>query len=127
MLDNLVLKNLVGTQSKGILESSTHWNKRHKGSILINNEHMKNFKYHVIFRPEPEGGFTAIVPSLPGCVTYGTNILEAQKMVLDAINGYIESLRKHHEPVPSDDISFISLVDIDVPNPKNFNAKTARY
>jgi predicted RNase H-like HicB family nuclease len=31
----------------------------------------KIFRYNVIFRPEPEGGFTVIVPSLFGCVTYG--------------------------------------------------------
>lgn len=73
---------------------------------------MKSVKYNVIFRPEPEGGFTAIVPSLPGCVTYGSDLLEAKKMVTDAITGYIASLRKHHEPVPSDDVSFFSSVDI---------------
>jgi antitoxin HicB len=73
---------------------------------------MKNVKYHVIFKPEPEGGFTASVPSLPGCVTYGTTLPVAQKMVQDAIQGYVESLKKHNEPVPSDDLSFISSVDI---------------
>lgn len=88
---------------------------------------MKSFKYHVIFRPEPEGGFTAIVPSLPGCVTYGTDLLEAKNMALDAISGYIESLKKHHEPVPSDDLSFISLVDVNYPIAKDIDAKTASY
>jgi len=56
---------------------------------------MKNAKYNVIFKPEPEGGFTAIVPSLPGCVTYGADLLEAKEMAIDAIGGYIESLKKH--------------------------------
>ena len=32
---------------------------------------MKIQDYTVIFHPEPEGGFTAVVPSLQGCVTYG--------------------------------------------------------
>lgn len=85
---------------------------------------MKSYKYHVIFRPEPEGGFTTIVPSLPGCVTYGNDLLESKKMVLDAITGYIESLKKHNEPIPSDGISFISLVDIVSPFGKNIDAKT---
>lgn len=62
-----------------------------------------NPRYHVIFRPEAEGGFTAIVPSLPGCVSYGKTIEAAQEMIQDAIRGYIESLGKHNEPVPSDD------------------------
>lgn len=83
---------------------------------------MKNFKYHVLFRPEPEGGFTAIVPSLPGCVTYGEDLVEAKKMALDAINAYIESLKKHNEMIPSDDASFISLIDIDYPVSQKVNA-----
>jgi len=54
-----------------------------------------------VFRPEPEGGFTAIVPALPGCVTYGRTLLEARKMAKDAIEGYIKSLKKHKERVPA--------------------------
>ena len=69
-------------------------------------------KYNVIFRPEPEGGFTVIVPSLPGCVSYGRNLIEAKKMAVDAVKGYIASLRKHKEPVPSDEESFFSSVEI---------------
>ena len=55
--------------------------------------------YHVIFRPESEGGFTVIVPSLPGCVTYGKNLKEAHRMIEDAIDAYIKSLKKHNEKV----------------------------
>lgn len=55
--------------------------------------------YNIMLRAEPEGGFTAIVPALPGCVTYGRTLPEARKMVNDAISGYIESLKKHQEPV----------------------------
>lgn len=65
-----------------------------------------------MFRPEPEGGFTAIVPSLPGCVSYGKSLAEAQRMILDAIEGYIESLKKHHEPIPTDRASFITTVQV---------------
>ena len=65
---------------------------------------MKKARYHftVVLRPEPEGGFTAIVPVLPGCVTYGRTLAEAKEMTKDAVSGYIESLRKHGEPVPTD-------------------------
>jgi len=73
---------------------------------------MKILKYKVIFRPEPEGGFTALVPSLPGCVTYGKDLNEARNMVKDAIEGYIESLKKHHQPIPNDEFSFITLIDL---------------
>jgi antitoxin HicB len=58
------------------------------------------YQYSVTFRPEPEGGFTAIVPALPGCVTYGRTWEEAEEMAKDAIGGYVESLRKQGESPP---------------------------
>ena len=53
--------------------------------------------FNIVLRPEPEGEFTAIVPALPGCVTYSRTLPEARQMAKDAISGYIESLRKHGE------------------------------
>ena len=74
---------------------------------------MKQSKqFNVVFRAEPEGGFTAVVPSLPGCITYGRNLQEAKKMVADAINGYIASLKKHKEPIPSDENNFFALIQV---------------
>ncbi len=60
-------------------------------------------QYHVIFRPEPEGGYTAIAPTLPGCVSYGKNLEEARKMIQEAIELYIEDLKADNEEVPSDE------------------------
>ena len=60
------------------------------------------YHYNIMLRPEPEGGYTALVPALPGCVTYGRTVDEAREMAKDAISGYIASLRKHNEPVPID-------------------------
>lgn len=75
---------------------------------------MKNkLRYNVIFHPEPEGGFTVVVPSLPGCVSYGKNLKEARNMAVDAIEGYIASLRKHKEPVPTDGEYFFTAVEVD--------------
>lgn len=62
---------------------------------------MKTLHYNLIFKPESEGGFTVIVPSLPGCVTYGKNLEEAKEMARDAIEGYVYSLKKHKELVLS--------------------------
>jgi antitoxin HicB len=64
-------------------------------------------------RPEPEWGFTAIVPALPGCVTYGRTLSEAKKMAKDAIFGYVESLKKHKEPIPTDDETLVASLDLD--------------
>ncbi len=56
-------------------------------------------QYNIILRPEPEGGFTVLVPSLPGCISYGETVEEARAMIKEAIEGYIESLIEHNEPV----------------------------
>jgi antitoxin HicB len=58
------------------------------------------YRYDIMLRPEPEGGYTALVPALPDCVTYGRTVVEAEKMAKDAIAGYVESLKKHKEPIP---------------------------
>lgn len=79
--------------------------------IMKKTNHEKNIRFHLIFRQEPEGGFTVFAPSLPGCITYGKNLVEAKRMAADAIHGYLASLRKHNEAIPSDDNTFISSID----------------
>jgi antitoxin HicB len=69
--------------------------------------------FNIALRPEPEGGFTAIVPALPGCVTHGRTLDEAKEMARDAIVGYIESLRKHHEPIPTDNETLMASLDLE--------------
>ena len=56
--------------------------------------------YSVLFQKESEGGYTVIVPSLPGCVTYGKDLEEARKMAREAIELYLESLKEHNEEIP---------------------------
>ena len=61
---------------------------------------MRTLSYRVTLRKEPEGGYTVLVPALPGCVTYGKTVEEAIEMSRDAITGYVESLIEDGEPVP---------------------------
>jgi predicted RNase H-like HicB family nuclease len=73
---------------------------------------MKQASYTLIFKSEPEGGYTVIVPSLPGCVTYGKTLEEAREMAIDAIEGYLVSLKKHKEKIPNDDKVFLTTVSL---------------
>jgi predicted RNase H-like HicB family nuclease len=57
--------------------------------------------FNIMLRSEPAGGYTALVPAVPGCVTCGRTPSEARKIANDAITGYIESLKKHGELVPA--------------------------
>ena len=76
---------------------------------------MKKAHYHfkVVLRPEPEGGFTALVPALPACVTYGRTLAEAKEIAKDAVSGCIESLRKRGGPVPTDDQTLVTSLDLE--------------
>jgi antitoxin HicB len=61
---------------------------------------MLTYKIHL--QSEPEGGYTVIVPSLPGCITYGENLDEAKAMAKEAIELYIEVLKEKGENIPDD-------------------------
>lgn len=54
----------------------------------------------VLTEDEEDGGFIASVPSLPGCHTSGDTEAEAFENARDAIQGYLESLVAHGEPLP---------------------------
>ncbi|NVM54001.1 MAG: type II toxin-antitoxin system HicB family antitoxin [Candidatus Helarchaeota archaeon] len=64
---------------------------------------MEQLVYRILLRKEPEGGYTVIVPSLPGCVTYGENIEDAIEMAKEAIELYLESLKAHGEAIPTEE------------------------
>ncbi|MFA5855089.1 MAG: type II toxin-antitoxin system HicB family antitoxin [Candidatus Gracilibacteria bacterium] len=53
----------------------------------------KSLSRKIILKEEPEGGYTVLVPSLTGCITYGKTLKEAKKMAKDAIALCEESLK----------------------------------
>ncbi len=55
-------------------------------------------KFRIII--EQDGMFVVECPSLPGCISQGKTRKEAMKNIKDAIQGYIESLKKHDEAIP---------------------------
>ena len=58
--------------------------------------------YRINLRKEEEGGYTVLVPALPGCITYGETVDEAIEMAKEAIELYVEELQDHGEIVPDD-------------------------
>jgi predicted RNase H-like HicB family nuclease len=66
-----------------------------------------------MLRKEPEGGYTVIVPSLPGCVTYGESLDDAVAKAKEAIELYVESLKSHCEEIPTEDETFEYTVKVE--------------
>ena len=65
---------------------------------------METSYYKVIIEPQEEGGFTAYVPKLPGCVSQGETYQEAYQNIQDALKLYIEVAKERQIPVSEDDI-----------------------
>lgn len=49
-------------------------------------------KLKIILEPSEEGGYTAIVPSLPGCISEGDTREEALANIKEAIELYLEPI-----------------------------------
>jgi predicted RNase H-like HicB family nuclease len=59
---------------------------------------MYTYKLHL--SKEEEGGYTVLVPALPGCITYGEDIEEAISMAKEAISLYIDELKSRGDLTP---------------------------
>jgi predicted RNase H-like HicB family nuclease len=64
---------------------------------------MPRLKYPVIIEPLPEaegGGFVALAPDLPGCMSDGETAEAALASVQDAIAEWIEEAKAIGRPIP---------------------------
>ncbi len=62
----------------------------------------EKLSFHLVFEPEPEGGFTVTVPALQGCITYGETFEEASANVREAILLCLEDMVANGETIPLD-------------------------
>jgi predicted RNase H-like HicB family nuclease len=66
-------------------------------------EYYLNLKYPISIIPEEEGGFTALIPDLPGCITQSetmeevvANIEEARQLWIETV--YLSGRREIPQP-----------------------------
>ena len=60
-------------------------------------------RYTVILQRENDGGYVAVVPTLPGCVSQGDTREEALKNIEEAAELYIEDVQASGDPLPIED------------------------
>ena len=59
-------------------------------------------RYTIILEQEPDGGYIATVPALPGCVSQGNTRDEAMANIREAAELYIEDCVASGDPVPTE-------------------------
>ncbi len=59
--------------------------------------------YKIIIEPQEEGGYSAFVPKLPGCVSEGETYDETIANIKEAIELYLETLNDLHDSIIVDD------------------------
>jgi predicted RNase H-like HicB family nuclease len=73
-------------------------------------------KYDVVFEEQPDGGYTVVVPFLPGCISEGDTFEDAKSNITEAITAYLESLAKDGEDIPEGDTNiFVGQVGVQRP------------
>ena len=75
---------------------------------------MQKLTYRILLRKEPEGGYTVLVPALPGCITFGETIEEAIKMAKEAIELYLESMIENGEDIPTEEGTLEYTLSVDI-------------
>ena len=56
-------------------------------------------RFRIIIEQDKDGIFVAQCTSLPGCISQGKTRNDAVTNIKDAIKGYLESLKKHKDPI----------------------------
>ena len=69
----------------------------------------ENMKIKVVLEPSEEGGYTAIVPSLPGCISEGDTKEEALKNIREALELYLEPVEDDKIFAPNAETVELSL------------------
>jgi antitoxin HicB len=63
---------------------------------------MKTIHYKIQLRKEDDGTYTLIVPSLPGCLTFGRTVEEARAMAKEAIESFMACIIACGEDMPTE-------------------------
>ena len=89
--------NAVGLEKSNLFDDT--WI-NHDRSVSAPQKESTEMKYRVTITQDEDGVFVVEVPALPGCISQGRIRSEALKNISEAIQAYLESLKKRGEPVP---------------------------
>ena len=62
---------------------------------------MRKLTYFAVFEPDGNGGFGVYFPDLPGCISAGNDLEQAQAMAAEALGLHIYGMEKDGEALPN--------------------------
>ncbi|WP_087064251.1 type II toxin-antitoxin system HicB family antitoxin [Intestinibacillus massiliensis] len=62
---------------------------------------MRKCTYLAVFEPDGNGGYGVFFPDLPGCVTLGADLEQAQEGAAEALGLHIYGMEKDGDPLPA--------------------------
>ena len=76
----------------------------------VSNVHIGDImKFAITLERDEDGYIVASCPVLPGCHSQGKTKEEAIANITEAIRGYIASMRKHGEPIPTGEVEEVEV------------------
>ena len=66
-------------------------------------------KYLAVIEKAEDGGYSAYVPDLPGCVSSADTVEELKRLIKEAIDMYVQDMIADGEPVPEPTTQWVEL------------------
>jgi predicted RNase H-like HicB family nuclease len=57
-------------------------------------------RYAVVIERASDGGYSAYVPDLPGCVAPAETLEETRRLIHEAVEFHLETMRADGDPIP---------------------------
>jgi antitoxin HicB len=77
----------------------------------------KTYQYTVSFEPTEDGVYAATVPALPGCLSYGHTLEEAEQNIREAIACHLESMVEDGLEIPEEpaSVTVVKAIEVSLP------------
>lgn len=72
----------------------------------------KVLEYTIVLEPAQEGGYIVYAPALPGCHSQGETKQEARQHIIEAIELYLQELKRQGKPITHEQNYLITKVRV---------------
>jgi len=71
-------------------------------------------EYVAVFEQEHDGGFSVVIPALPGCISEGDTFEEAQENIQEAAELYLSVMKERRNLIPKQSRFVVAAVGVKV-------------